>query len=168
MTKPILTSFEIKKIINSAVIGKDSDTILGHVSDIIIEPSKNRIFALLIRTYSIIPLSRIVLYRNITEFSKGKIIVKSENSITNSASCKFPSNSLLYKAETDNKYIYKSKNESILQTPVGIIKNARFDAETGAISEFVISKQKHPMPWSKNEKISVNKFKAIDNTIIID
>lgn len=165
--KNIINSIGLKELIGSAVCNKSYNSILGSVSDIVIEPQENRIFAFLIMTHSLIPLSRIILFHNITDISRGHIFVKSENSIDSLSSYKFPKNSVLYKQEAKGKPLF-SVNESVNQQTLGIIKNARFDLETGVIEEFIISKNKFNMPWTKNEKIAVNKFRVDDNTIIIE
>ena len=162
-------SLHLRELIGSAVISRLSGAILGNVADIVIEPYENKVYALLIKTYSIIPLSRIILFHNITDFTKGRVIVKSENSVDSLSSYKFPENAVLYRPEANNKPIYKNTfDTNVPRTPLGILKNARCDAETGYIQEFIFSKQKYNLPWTRNEKIAVNKFRTVDNTIIIE
>lgn len=163
----IINPIGLKELLGCNVCSKSYNSILGVVSDIVIEPQKNRIFAFLIMTYSIIPLNRIILFHNVIGFSKGRIFVKSENSIDSLSSYKFPENSALYKEETKGKPLLTA-NQSLTEKTLGFIKNARFDIETGTIEEFIISKRKFDMPWTKNEKITVNKFRAVGDNIIIE
>ncbi len=147
--------FSIKKLKGTKVYFFDQEEPWGVFSDVALEKN-GKIAAYIVKTLSIVPISKAVQRQDIDRIEFGRIVLKKGVKLINyelfkKAYCDNP-----IKAENVNKVFSNDKNSLRL-------KDMQFEFETGEMCDVIVSENiiigKH--------RISVNKISAKDNTIYI-
>ncbi len=128
----------------------------GVFSDTILDES-GRVAGYMVKTLSIVPISKIIRIGDIEKIVDGRVYLSKSATLENSEH---------FKTRTGGKFVYA---DNIKTAAVGLdkasrkLKDIRFDFETGEICDVVIVKN----IITGKEKLSVNKISAKDNTIYI-
>ncbi|MBR5156022.1 MAG: hypothetical protein IKW62_06040 [Clostridia bacterium] len=147
--------FSIKNLKGAKVYFWGKDQPWGVFSDVMMNKN-GRIEAYIVKTLSIVPISKVIQNRDIDKIEDGKIVLKKGMRLVNYE--------LFRKAYTDNTI----KSENVKKVVLGgmkpkKLKDMRFDLETGEICDVVISQN----IIAGKYRLSVNKISATDNTIYI-
>ena len=145
-----------RKLKNAKVFYFGEAEPFGIISDTIID-EYGKVAGYLVKTISIVPISKIISVGDILKFDNGKVILL--NGIT-------PANSEHFKSKAGTNLVYAGsiKNTVEGEKRRGKLKDIRFDMETGEIYDLVVLKN----IIAGKEEISVNKISAKDNTIYIE
>ena len=145
-----------KELKNSKVYFCDESEPFGVFSDAILDES-GRIAGYLVKTLSIVPISKIIRVCDIEKIIDGKVFLTKGATLENSEH---------FKTRTGGRLLCTDQ----IKTAVGTdkiprkLKDIRFDFETGEICDVVIIKN----IITGKEELSVNKISAKDNTIYVE
>lgn len=132
----------------------NAETPWGVLSDLLIDKNSGKVLAYLIKTLSLVPVSRIVRIKDAKLTENKKLEINKTSLIQSCEKFVNENNSNTVRCE-------KIKNIVLSNGISGKIKNMHFDMETGEISNAVILKN----IIAGNHTVSINKISVKDNTI---
>ncbi len=126
----------------------------GIVRDVCLENNTPGIRAIVVETISLIPISRMIEFKDIKHIGEREVVLNENfriKKVLNENSENFVS----------VKNIYSVKNN---KSQKSLFRDMRFDTETGEITDVIFSKNF----FSQKTKIPINKITVKENTIYID
>ena len=123
------------RLIGFPVYAIDSQVKLGEVSEVVVDMISKKISALLIQTASIIPYTKAILFESIQKIDDHHIWVSSEKAVIRLPEYSRPAYNAEFKSNIFKKRLVDDKN-----AVVGRVQDLAYDAETGVMAGFVVSK----------------------------
>lgn len=121
----------------------------GIVSDVCLENNTRKIRAIVVETISLIPISRLIEFKDIKHIGERGVVLNEDFCI---------------KKVSEENFINVKEISSVKKDKKNLFRDMSFDAETGEITDVIFSKNF----FSQKTKIPINKITVKENTIYID
>ncbi len=139
----------VKRLFGKPVFERDSEEVLGKVSDLIFDTKTDVVVALLMTTNSIIPFTRAVLLKDILQVGKSGVIINSAAKIKTIDLEELPGHAVTYFEHFHGQKVKRGRTFSREK-----IRDAVFDFEASELTDFILSDSRLQALFGKGKRVS--------------